>query len=204
MAQHLTATHATVTELTRKIEGCGHKLYMDNFFSSPELFDDLAKKHIYCCGSVRPNRRGMPQDLAPKTTKLKRGDIRARTRADMMAILWRNKDICMLMNIHSSPAEGNFCNEGGNAINPQIVIDYNQHMGYVDKGDRMANSYSISHHTFRWMKKLFFHLLDLTILNRYIPHSSCGCKKISHRDFRYTLVRNIWHMLDQNGEYQGH
>ena len=55
MAQHVTVTHATVTELTRKVEGCGHKLYMDNFFS-----DDLAKKHIYCCGTVRPNRRGMP------------------------------------------------------------------------------------------------------------------------------------------------
>jgi len=43
-AQHVTATHATVTELTRKIEGRGHKLYMESFFSSPELFDDLVKK----------------------------------------------------------------------------------------------------------------------------------------------------------------
>ena len=71
-AHHVTATHATVTELTRKI-GRGHKLYMDNFFSSPELFDDLANKQIYCCGTIRPNRRGMPQDLRLKTTKLKRG-----------------------------------------------------------------------------------------------------------------------------------
>jgi len=47
-AQHLTATHATVTELTRKV-GHGHKLYMDNFFSSPALFDDLAKKHTLLC-----------------------------------------------------------------------------------------------------------------------------------------------------------
>jgi len=37
-AQHVTVTHATVTEVTRKIEGRGHKLYMGNFFSSPELF----------------------------------------------------------------------------------------------------------------------------------------------------------------------
>ena len=75
--------------------------------------------------------------------------------------------------------------ERGKAIKPQIV------MGYVDKGDRMANSYSTSRRTFKWTKKLFFHLLDLTILNSYILHSSCGGKKISHRDFRFTLVRNM-------------
>ena len=170
-AQHVTATHATVTELMRKIEGRGHKLYMDSFFSSPELFDDLANKQIYCCGTVRSNRRGMPQDLVPKTTKLKKGDIRVRTRADLTAILWRDKrDICMLTNIHNGPAEGNFCTEGGKTIKPQIVVDYNNHMGYVDKGDRMANSYSISRRTFKWTKKLFFHLLDLAILNSYILH----------------------------------
>jgi len=108
---------------------------MDNFFSSPELFDDLVKKQIYCCRTVRPNRKGMSQDLRPKT-KLKRGDIRVRIRADLTAILWRDKrDICMLTNIHSAPAEGNFCNEGGKVIKPQIVMGYNHHMGYVDKGD---------------------------------------------------------------------
>ena len=33
-AQHMTATHATVTELTRKIEGHGHKLYEGGLKSS--------------------------------------------------------------------------------------------------------------------------------------------------------------------------
>jgi len=134
----------------------------------------------------------MPQDLAPKTTKLKRGDIHVRTRADLTAIVRRDKrDTYMLTNIHNAPAEGNFCNEGGTAIKPQIVTEYNRHMGYVDKGDRMANSYSISRRTFKWTKKLFFHLLDLAILNSYILHSSCQGKRISHRDFRFTLVRNM-------------
>jgi hypothetical protein len=67
--RQLTAQHVTVTELMRKIEGRDHKLFMDNFFSSPELFDDLVKKQIYCCGTVRPNRKGMPQDLKLKTTE---------------------------------------------------------------------------------------------------------------------------------------
>ena len=44
--QNVTATHATVTNLTRRVEGVGHKLYMDNFFSSPDLYDDLIQKKI--------------------------------------------------------------------------------------------------------------------------------------------------------------
>ena len=97
----------------------------------------------------------------------------------------------MLTNIHSAAAEGNFCNEGGKGIKPHIVTDYNHHMGYVGKGDRMASSYSISCRTFKWTKNLFFRLLDLAILNSYILHSLCGGKKLSHRYFRYTIVRNV-------------
>jgi len=78
-AQHLTATRATVTNLTREVEGFGRKLYTDNFFSSPELFDHLDQKKISCCGTVRLRRKGIPKDLKPKTLRLKRGDIRVRT-----------------------------------------------------------------------------------------------------------------------------
>ena len=66
-AQHLTATYATVINLTKEIEGLGHKLYMDNFLSSPDLSDDLAQKKISGCGTVRLHRKGMPKDLKPKT-----------------------------------------------------------------------------------------------------------------------------------------
>jgi len=38
------ATHATVTGLAARIEHVGHRLYMDNFFSSPSLFGDLHTK----------------------------------------------------------------------------------------------------------------------------------------------------------------
>jgi hypothetical protein len=50
------------------------------------------------------------------------------------------RDIHTLTSIHNPPAEGNFCDEKGNVIGPHIVEDYNLHMVYVDKADRMANS----------------------------------------------------------------
>lgn len=170
---------------------------MDNYLSSPDLFDDLVTKDIYCCGTIRPNREGIPQDSGPKRTTFQRGDLKVRTRGDLTAILWRDKrDVRVLTNIHDAPAEGNFCDTNGKAIKPQIVADYNRHMGYVDKGDRMANSYSINRRTWKWTKKLFFHLFDLTILNAHILFSSLGGKKISHRDFRNTL---LWNLLAQAG-----
>jgi hypothetical protein len=79
-----------VTELAGKTYEHGQKLHMDNFLSAPELFDDLAKKQIYCCSTVRPNRTGMPQDLALNTTTVKWGDIHIRTMDDLMAILWQH------------------------------------------------------------------------------------------------------------------
>ena len=46
---------------------------MYNYFSSPDLFDDLAMKQISCCDTVRPNRKGMPQDLGPQESDIPTG-----------------------------------------------------------------------------------------------------------------------------------
>jgi hypothetical protein len=56
--------------------------------------------------------------------------------------------------------------------------------------DHMTNTYSISRRTWKWMKKLFFHLLDFTVLNSYsILHSHSS--KLSHRDFQLSLIRDL-------------
>ena len=168
-AQHLTATHNTVANLTRAVEGFGHKLYMDNFFSSPDLYDDLAQKKIFCCGTLKLHRKVISKNLKPKTLRLKHGDIRERTRGDMTPVVCKNnRDVCLLTNILDPPREGNYRDEHGSAIKPAIVADYNCHVGYVDNADRMANSYTASRQTCKWTKKLFFHLLDLAIVNSYI------------------------------------
>jgi len=88
------------------------------------------------------------------------------------------------------PAEGNFCDYSNSPIKPHIVEQYNRHMGYVDNSDHMANSYSMIRHTLKWTTNLFFHRLDLTLLNSWILLSSCGAK-YTHRDIRLLLVRNL-------------
>jgi hypothetical protein len=76
---------------------------------------------------------------------MKKGDIQLRVRSDMAILVWKDKlHIHMLINMHTSPEESNFCDKHGNGIMPAIVVDYNMHTEYVDTPDRMTNTYSIS------------------------------------------------------------
>jgi len=96
-------------------------------------------------GTVQPNGRDMPHDFVPKQLKLKRGDIRVRTRGGLTALVWKDRrEVYMLTNMDPPPAEGNFCDNSNCPVKPHITEWYNWHMGYVDNSDRMANSYSMS------------------------------------------------------------
>jgi hypothetical protein len=100
----------------------------------------------------------------------------------MTALIWKVKqDIHMLMNTHNPPAEDNFCDKHENAIKLVTVEDYNKNMGFVNKVDRITNSYSISNHL------EVDEELDLTIPNSFVLLSFCGAK-LTHQDFTLTLV----------------
>ena len=127
----------------------------------------------------------MPPDFGPEQLKLERGDIRVRTRGSLTTLFWKDRqEVYMLTNMDHPPAEGNFCDNSYHLMKPYIMEQYKRHMGYVDNSDRMANSYSMSQHTFKWTTKLFFHLLGLTLLNSWILLFSCGTK-YTHQD-RFT------------------
>lgn len=65
--------------------------------------------------------------------------------------------------------------------------DYSHHMGYMHKEDRMTNSYSIACGN---GPRNCSSMLDPAILNSYILLSLCSGKKVSHKEFWFSLVRN--------------
>jgi len=83
---NMTATNI-IRHLICRVEGLGRKIFMDNFFSSPRLFYDLVRRKINSCSTVQLNRKDMPRDFGPKQLKLKRGDIRVRTRGGLTALI---------------------------------------------------------------------------------------------------------------------
>jgi len=102
----MTATHATVRLLICRVEGLGHKIFMDNFFSSSRLSDDLDRYKINSCRTVQPNRKEIPRDFGPKQLKMKRGDIRMRTRGGLTALVWKDRrEVYMLTWTHHQQKE---------------------------------------------------------------------------------------------------
>ena len=109
----------------------------------------------------------------------------------MTAKVWKVIQNANILTTHAfSTTEGNFYDGYGKAMILARVQDYNRHMQSVGKSDHMMNSYSIKRQTWQRTKTLFFHLLDLTILNSFIIFSSYA-SKLSHRQFRLTLVRDL-------------
>ena len=57
--------------LLRPLLGMGYKLFVDNWYLSPALFQYLAEHETAACGTIRKNRVKFPKSF--NTEKLQRG-----------------------------------------------------------------------------------------------------------------------------------
>ncbi|XP_067940184.1 piggyBac transposable element-derived protein 4-like, partial [Watersipora subatra] len=117
-------THNIVMKLMSGLLNLGHCLFMDNFYNSPELAAELVKNNTHVCGTLRPNRKGVPKDLKMYNGKLIKKDT------------------------------GKVNYKGDKVCKPAVVLDYNKYMGGVDKSDQNLHYYIAARKTMKWYKKL--------------------------------------------------
>jgi transposase len=80
--------------------------------------------------------------------KLKKGDIVTRVKRHLSVVYSKDKrEVYVLTKMHSPPVDGNFQDQSGHAVKHHVIEDYNAHMGFVDRSDRMLNSYGIARRT---------------------------------------------------------
>ncbi|KAJ8368741.1 hypothetical protein SKAU_G00087690 [Synaphobranchus kaupii] len=171
--------------------GKGHVLYVDNWYSSPTLFQHLLHQGTGACGTVRLNRRGMP--TFPK--KMKRGEVTFRENGTQLAVKWQDKrDVNFLTTVHpSSMAQSGRLDHftGEPKVKPACVLDYNKKMGAVDRADMITSFVDCARKSTKWYKKLFFHLLDTAVLNAYTVHRKLSEERMPYKDFRLKLVKEL-------------
>lgn len=182
---------AVVLTLMQPYLNLGHNLYTDNWYTSPILADYLHKQGTNLCGTVRGNRRGMPKFEG----KLERGKSSSQHTQTVMVTKWADRrDVLMLTTLHADVRVS--CgkvdrNTGVDIVKPLCVKEYNAHMGSIDKVDMLLSSVECLRKTIKWYKKIFFHLVDLAVLNTHAMYKVNTGKNISIADFQLQLTREI-------------
>ena len=77
---------------------------------------------------------------------------------------------------------------------PTAIVDYNKWMGGVDLADQLLSYYSMTNRrTLKWWKKVFWRLVDITIINSWIIfHTNNPTSEInSQKQFRLKLAEEL-------------
>lgn len=187
-----------VKDLTKDIAGENHKVYFDNYFTSMQLMNDLKKSKIYACGTVRKDRKGLPIDFK-NDKSMKRGDTDWRmTNKGIVSMKWMDKKpIYFLSNFHDPEKITSVQRKDKSGTSeeiscPELVQDYNRNMGHVDKADMLKSFYEIDRKSKRWWLRIFWHFVDVTIVNAYILfRKRCDGRTLDLKDFRVAVARGL-------------
>ena len=179
--EDLGASGNVVVRLARCIpRNVCHKLFCDNYFTSPGLLVYLAKKGILSVGTARANRIPLcPLKLESDMKKTGRGAIDEKTAVvddvEISAVRWYDNKAVTLLSTYAGSEPVTEVTRWNAKIKcheriqcPNIVTVYNKHMGGVDLLDSLIGLYRIRIRSKKWYHRLFFHLLDMTVINAWL------------------------------------
>lgn len=185
-------TSQVVLLLADSLLDMGYCITTDNYYTSPQLADFLTSKKTDTYGTLRSNRKDLPQEFAK--TKTKKGESLAFQRKKLMVMKWHDKkEICLLSTIHNPEKVPTVKkdNEGNTVMKPKLVVDYNNTMGGIDRLDQQLHDYQIAKKRGKkYYKKIFMHILDLVISNSFILYKK-NEGTLDNLEFRSLLVEKM-------------
>ena len=158
----------------------GYRLFVDNFYTSVTLFKDLFAQGVAATGTVMDTRRDFPAGLKNSKEWAKgknRGDMRWERDPPCLALQWvDNKVVSLLTTIDNANDQVMVKRKkrtGGVwhtkvVPQPQVISNYNKYMNAVDRSDQILATNNVLHKCMKWWKTLFFHLIDIAVVNSFI------------------------------------
>ena len=179
-----TITERVVLDLMAPFLNKGHCLFMDNYYSSVKLYETLLAQGTTACGTLRLNRKGLPDDI--KTTKLKKGEHMFRRKEDLLVLKWHDKKVVTFMSTaHSASFHEN---TKGKSV-PVVKSSYDRHMNGVDINDQNVGYYAMKRKAMKWYKKMIIYCLNLCRFQSFVIFRKSGKgDRISHLEFTQRLV----------------
>jgi hypothetical protein len=167
------ATYDTVIRMIQRYQNQQLILFTDSWFTSPTLMNALKDRGIRLCGSVRRNRRGMPNIPKETVHSLRKGEWIQGQKGDTSLAVWKDQKAVFVLYNHVSPrslssldrwsADGEKISVGC----PQAIHDYFYHARSVDIMNQLHYSYLLGRKARRCWPRLAWWLLDICILNAF-------------------------------------
>ena len=171
---------AVVIKLTRNLpKDVGHKVFMDNLFTTINLVKYLKSEGIWTLGTMRLNRMGGAQKLLKSKKELvKEGrgsfDYRVDANSNIMVMAWLDNGSVQLISSFIGPTIGKQAKRWSGKEKkivvtcPDIVHQYNAHMGGVDLADMLLALYRIKVGTKKWYYHIIYYCLGVAIINGWL------------------------------------
>ena len=166
---------------------------------------------IYATGTLKVDRKDVPKDVkelkeALGGKKVPHGTGYYLRDGDLVDVCWRDNKPVLALSVsypgHQSDTKvtrkvGSSASTAAwqEIFRPLIIQNYNQFMGGVDKSDEFLAYHNILRKTVRYWKTLFYHLIDIAVVNAFVIYNikatKMGAKTVTENDFRDTLVLQI-------------
>ena len=210
----LLISHDVVMTLMQNYLDQGYHLFIDNFYSSVTLAKHLFERGTLVTGTILDTRKDFPASL--KKGKLwgkgkAKGTMRWERDPPILALQWVDNKVVSMVTTAGNANETTQVNRkrkaGGtwsatNVQQPQVFQMYNQYMNAVDRSDQILATHNVQRKCMRWWKTLFFHLIDIAVVNSFILFKEQQRKfpdnealrrpgNYSLASYREELVRNI-------------
>ncbi|XP_028173396.1 piggyBac transposable element-derived protein 4-like [Ostrinia furnacalis] len=184
-------TQKIVLKLLEDNLDSGHSVYMDNFYNSYDLAVKLLDRQTYCTGTLRKNREGNPVDLS--TVTLKKGEYKSVFLNNVHIGKWRDKRYVLYISTEHDNEMMEVTNKRGQVLlKPSAIVHYDNFMSGVDLQDQMLSYYPCERKTMRWYKKLFIHVLQMSVANAYYLYNKFSTKqRLNLYDFRLSILEKL-------------
>lgn len=180
-----------VMELGESYLDCGRTLYVDNWYSSVELAEQLKTRKTHLVGTIRSNRKSNPKDVVQK--KFKKGEIESkRSDSNVLILKWTDKrDLYMISTKHTSEVVEHVV-RGKIVRKPKVVMDYNSGKTPIDLSDQMCSYSNPLRRSTKWYRKVALDgLLNIAVVNSMVLFNRITSSIISITNFRTSLVEQL-------------
>jgi hypothetical protein len=175
----------------------GHVLFLDNLFVTVGLFDHLERIGIRACGTLRPDRKGLPPDIKEAGKRLVKSARTGWQRGNLSCLAWKDKRLVYFLTNHIGvDIMVSFDQQRGDdttitVTKPKVVHEYNLHRGGVDTVDQLRGNYAMGRKSMKNWPSLAWWLIDMCIVNAYRLFTLQTHRSESQLEFRIALMQQL-------------